>query len=379
MDEYVTRLLSKSIENTPIKKAVVVFGARQVGKTTLLSHLYNSPETRWFSGDNFEDVQLLTSLPSQKDVENILTSGKIIVIDEAQRIPSVALLIKRLVDLQTPTRILVTGSSSLDLAGGVMESAAGRTRSFTLWPFSFEEISRKISWVEAVRNLPEQLVFGSYPSIVLNPEERRENLTAYFDSVLFKDIFSFAGIRKYPAFQRLVKVLASRIGLLSTAHSLAQDTGLTPGTVEAYLELMEECFIIKILNSFSGNQANELRKSKKIYFCDLGIRNAAIGNFSPFNSRTPEEQGQLFENYFIMERIKRHSYEDPFVQHYFWRNKAASEIDLIECKDSTINAFEIKLSKDKVKPPKSFMEAYPKATFNVVNRSNFHEYLLPES
>ena len=174
---------------------------------------------------------------------------------------------------------------------------------------------------------------------------------------------------------RLVQVLAYRIGSLSTTDSLARECGLNAGTVESYLGLLEECFIIKVLPSFARNHANELRKSKKIYFCDLGIRNSIINNFSPFSTRTPEEQGMLFENYFIIERIKLHSFSNPFVSHYFWRNKSASEIDLIEEEDNQIRAFEVKLSRNHVKVPPTFAEAYPATSFNVVNEKNFYQFL----
>ncbi len=219
------------------------------------------------------------------------------------------------------------------------------------------------------------MILGNYPSVVLNPKEAKENLKTYIDGVLFKDIFAYAGVRKHPSFMRLVQVLAYRIGSLSTTDSLARECGLNAGTIESYLGLLEECFIIKVLPSFARNLANELRKSKKIYFCDLGIRNAIINNFSPFSTRTPEEQGMLFENYFIIERIKLHSYSNSFVSHYFWRNKSASEIDLIEEKDNQIHAFELKLSRDHVKVPPTFAKAYPEASFDVVNEKNFYQFL----
>lgn len=372
--EYIERQLTDTLEKAPKNKALILFGARQVGKTTLLKHLFGTRNTRWFTGDEDDDVRFLTSLNSPADLRLFLNDGGNIVIDEAQRIPNVGLLIKRLVDADSAVRIFATGSSSLDLAGGVMESAAGRIRPFTLWPLTIEEIAQHYSWLDAVRSLPERLVFGSYPSIVLHPEDAREALSAYYDATLFKDIYQYSGLRKAPAFLRLVEVLAYRIGQLSTVDSLARECGLTAGTVDNYLALLEDCFVIKVLPSYSSNLANELKKSKKVYFCDLGVRNAAIKNFTPFSTRTSEEQGALFENYFVMERIKYHSYKDRFVRHYFWRNKSGSEVDLVELNDDKMQVFEIKLTKDKVKAPPSFTEAYPHAEFNVVNRGNFYQY-----
>ena len=221
MSEYIKRLLSDRIESVPKNKAVIIFGARQVGKTTLLKHIFRDGKTRWFTGDDPADVNFLSSLSSTPDLKMLLGSANNIVIDEAQRIPSVGLLIKRLIDLESPTRVFVTGSSSLDLAGGVFESAAGRVRPFTLWPLSAEEIALHSSWLDVVRSLPERMVFGSYPSVVLNPKEAKENLKAYIDGALFKDIFAYSGVRKHPSFMRLVQVLAYRIGSLSTTDSLA--------------------------------------------------------------------------------------------------------------------------------------------------------------
>lgn len=378
MPKYIKRLLTNRVENVKKNKAAIIFGARQVGKTTLLKHIFREEQTRWFTGDDPNDVSFLSSISSTSDLKMLLGSADNLIIDEGQRIPSVGLLIKRLVDLDSSARLFVTGSSSLDLAGGVFESAAGRIRPFTLWPLSAEEIALHSSWLDVVRSLPDRLVFGSYPAVVINPEDAKEDLNAYTDNVLFKDIFAYAGVRKHPSFMRLVQVLAYRIGSLSTTDSLARDCGLSPKTVESYLGLMEECFIIKILPSFARNLDNELRKSKKIYFCDIGVRNAVINNFAPFSSRSPEEQGMLFENYFIMERIKLHSYSNPFISHYFWRNKSASEIDLIEVEDNKIHAFELKLSRAHVKVPPSFTEAYPEASFSVVNENNFHQFLASE-
>ncbi|MDL2060253.1 ATP-binding protein [Mesosutterella sp. AGMB02718] len=378
--EYVSRLLSDAIRKSPKNKAVILFGARRAGKTTLLSHLLGNSDARWFSGDHSADVQMLTSLASAADLRVLLDGISSIVIDEAQKIPNIGLLIKRLADLGSSVRVFATASGSLDLADGVMESAAGRIRRFALWPLTIEEIALHTSWLDAVRSLPERLVFGSYPSIVLDPEEAKGSLTAYYDTLLFKDIFSCSGVRKHPAFLRLVEILAYRIGRMSTAESLARECDLSAGTVESYLGLLEESFIIKILPSYAANHANELKKSKKIYFCDLGVRNTAIADFSPFSTRPPEEQGALFENYFVMERIKRHSYKDRFVQHYFWRNKAGSEVDLIELNDDQMQAFEIKLNRSDVKTPSAFAAAYPGASFHVVNQSNFYRYFAePET
>ena len=348
---------------------------RQVGKTTLLEHLFKSYRTAWYTGDSPDDVKILTSLPSSKELRTFISNYEFIVIDEAQRIPSIGLLVKRFVDLKTDCQLIVTGSSSLDLAGGTFESAAGRFRAYQLWPFSAQELANNSSWIDVVRTLPDRLVYGSFPFVIDDPEQAKEDLVSYAVSSAFKDIFSLSGIRDHRSFENLVVLLAHNIGNLITVSSLGRECGLSSTAVENYLTLLEQSFIIKILPSYAKNLANELKKSKKVYFCDLGLRNAILRRFTPFSTRPPEEQGALFENYFVMERIKKGSYDSRLTRHYFWRTKNANEIDLIEMTDDNIEAFEIKLSQSKARVPPSFRKAYPDALFHTVNRDNFYKYL----
>lgn len=372
---FIPRLISPSISKVPKNKAVELFGMRQVGKTTLLEHLFKSYRTAWYTGDSPDDVKILTSLPSSKELRTFISNYEFIVIDEAQRIPAIGLLVKRFVDLKTDCQLIVTGSSSLDLAGGTFESAAGRFRAYQLWPFSAQELANNSSWIDVVRTLPDRLVYGSFPFVIDDPEQAKEDLVSYAVSSAFKDIFSLSGIRDHRSFENLVVLLAHNIGNLITVSSLGRECGLSSTAVENYLTLLEQSFIIKILPSYAKNLANELKKSKKVYFCDLGLRNAILRRFTPFSTRPPEEQGALFENYFVMERIKKGSYDSRLTRHYFWRTKNANEIDLIEMTDDNIEAFEIKLSQSKARVPPSFREAYPDALFHTVNRDNFYKYL----
>ena len=372
---FIPRRISSSILRVPKNKAVELFGMRQVGKTTLLEHLFKNYRTAWYTGDSPDDVRILTSLPSANELRTLIANYEFIVIDEAQRIPSIGLLIKRFVDLKTDCQLIVTGSSSLDLAGGTFESAAGRFRAYQLWPFSAQELADSSSWIDEIRSLSDRLVYGSFPFVIDDPEQAKEDLVSYAISTAFKDIYSLSGIRDHRAFDNLVYLRAHNIGNLITVSSLGRECGLSSTAIENYLTLLEQSFIIKILPSYAKNLANELKKSKKIYFCDLGLRNAILRRFTPFGARPPEEQGALFENYFVMERIKKCSYDSRFTQHYFWRTKNANEIDLIEVTDDNIEAFEIKLSQPKAKVPPSFREAYPDALFHTVNRDNFYKYL----
>lgn len=373
--KYISRLLSSELLKVPSNKATVLFGMRQVGKTTLLKHLFGGSRSTWYTGDYIEDIEVLSSLTSESAVRSFIGDNDYIVIDEAQRVPSIGMLIKKIVDLQTQCRLIVTGSSSLDLAGGTFESAAGRIRTFQLWPLSAQEIADATSWTDAQRNFQNRMVYGSFPFVLDNAQQAQENLVAYSTALAFKDILSLAGIRDHRALEKLIMVLAYNIGNLITNDSLSRECGITSPSVENYLTLLEQCFIIKILPSYAKNLANELKKSKKIYFCDLGLRNAILRNFTPFSARRPEEQGALFENYFVMERIKKCSYDSPFTRHYFWRTKNESEVDLIEVTNENIEAFEVKLSQQNAKVPPSFERAYPDAVFHTVNRLNVNQFL----
>lgn len=373
---YIPRTLSERLLSSPKNKATLLLGARQVGKSTLLKHLFREKEYLWASGDDPYTRTELGKLTSPVDLKQYIGKNNIFIIDEAQQIDSIGLLLKRLVDLELNCRIFATGSSSLDLATGVYESAAGRIRSYQLMTLSLQELSDFFSWGRLSQSLSNRLVYGNYPFVIgeeLN--EAEQNLSMLFQSVAFKDIFSLAGIRKPAGFTRLVEILAYRLGCLCTNDSLAREAGLSVTAVENYLSLLEQCFLIKVLPSFSKNLANELKKSKKIYFCDVGLRNAAIGDFRPFSVRSSEEQGVLFENFFIMERIKFALYNNPLTRHYFWRTKNKEEVDLIEVHNQEMTAFEVKLSRDDAHAPIAFRKAYPNVPFHVVSRYNLQNFL----
>ena len=269
---YIARSLTALLERTPADKAIVVFGARQTGKTTLLEHLFQDRKVKWLSGDEPQDRELLASLSSKADISILLSGLDILVIDEAQRIQGIGMLLKRLEDSKPSCRIFATGSSSLELAGGVMESAAGRLWPMTLFPLSVSELADHNSWLDVMESLPIRLTVGSYPEIVTHPQRSKATLRYLFESIVFKDLFAIAGIRP---------------------------------TVERCVSLLEQSFIVKTLPCYSSNFATELKKSKKIYFYDLGIRNAALDNFTPFSSRSDLERGALWENFVIIERLTR--------------------------------------------------------------------------
>lgn len=369
---YIQRELQPQITRETPPKAVVIFGARQIGKTTLLTELSQYEKSvRWFNGDLITDHRQL-HFSSSTDVELTLRQADTIIIDEAQRFPNIGLILKQLVDvnvrLNLGKKIFATGSSSLELAKGVKESAVGRLVHRQMWPLSISEIAAAKGWGEISQNIERLMIYGTYPAVFTDPDHAESTLRNYCDGVLYKDLFALAGIRQNEKFMHLVKLLAYNVGSEVNYDNLARDTGLSRTTVADYLQLLEQCFIIKICPSFSRNLSNELKKGKKVYFCDNGVRNAIIGDFSPMVARPSQDGGALWENFFFMERVKLHSIRNDFTDMYFWRTTSNNphELDFLEVKNERIRAFECKLSSSAKARPGKFTTAYPDAPIDTV-------------
>ena len=369
---YIQRELQPQITRETPPKAVVIFGARQIGKTTLLTELSQYEKSvRWFNGDLITDHRQL-QFSSSTDVELTLRQADTIIIDEAQRFPNIGLILKQLVDvnvrLNLGKKIFATGSSSLELAKGVKESAVGRLVHRQMWPLSISEIAAAKGWGEISQNIERLMIYGTYPAVFTDPDHAESTLRNYCDGVLYKDLFALAGIRQNEKFMHLVKLLAFNVGSEVNYDNLARDTGLSRTTVADYLQLLEQCFIIKICPSFSRNLSNELKKGKKVYFCDNGVRNAIIGDFSPMVARPSQDGGALWENFFFMERVKLHSIRNDFTDMYFWRTTSNNphELDFLEVKNERIRAFECKLSSSAKARPGKFTTAYPDAPIDTV-------------
>ncbi|OLA92611.1 MAG: hypothetical protein BHW61_00600 [Sutterella sp. 63_29] len=369
---YIQRELQPQITRETPPKAVVIFGARQIGKTTLLTELSQYEKSvRWFNGDLITDHRQL-QFSSSTDVELTLRQADTIIIDEAQRFPNIGLILKQLVDvnvrLNLGKKIFATGSSSLELAKGVKESAVGRLVHRQMWPLSISEIAAAKGWGEISQNIERLMIYGTYPAVFTDPDHAESTLRNYCDGVLYKDLFALAGIRQNEKFMHLVKLLAYNVGSEVNYDNLARDTGLSRTTVADYLQLLEQCFIIKICPSFFRNLSNELKKGKKVYFCDNGVRNAIIGDFSPMVARPSQDGGALWENFFFMERVKLHSIRNDFTDMYFWRTTSNNphELDFLEVKNERIRAFECKLSSSAKARPGKFTTAYPDAPIDTV-------------
>lgn len=356
-------------------KAIILTGARQVGKTTLLRTLFgNSEDTLWLNGDE-ADVRALFDNVTSTRLKSLFWGKKNIIIDEAQRISDIGLKLKLITDNIPEIQLVATGSSSFELANKVNEPLTGRKWEYRMFPLSFGEMVSHHGLIEERRLLPQRLVYGYYPDIVNHPGEEKEILKQLSDSYLYKDILTWENIQKPEKLLRLLQALAFQVGSQVSYNELGSMCGLDNKTVEKYIDLLEQVFVIFRLGSFSRNVRNELKNSRKIYFYDNGIRNALIANFTPPELRT--DIGALWENFIISERMKFTSYNNIWANRYYWRTKEQTEIDYLEDIDGQLHAYEFKWSpKAKVLLSKTFANAYPGSEFKVVHPANFDEFLL---
>lgn len=381
MSEYIYRILEDRLKKAQPPKAHLIYGARQVGKSSLLRHLLENQRYEWITGESPSTSQRL-NFDTEQDVLDFLNAYKVIVIDEAQFVGNIGRCIKRMVDQKTDALIFITASSSLKLIKGVQESAVGRIEFHTLFPLSVSELVKDKSkdWVK--KNLERMLVLGSYPEVISNFDEDADTLSQYMldyvNGVFLQDIYQLAEIRKSNPLMNLLSILAASVGSQITYGGLARETGMHKETIERYLDLLEQNFVIFRVNSYANNITNELKKSKKIYFFDNGVRNALLDNFSQFSLRTDKEA--LFENFIASELYKMHSYQRDRTHLYFWRTAQGKEIDFLEVKDQKIlRAIECKSSKNaRLHSCEKFTATYG-VERTVVTPENIFQILLPES
>ena len=357
-------------------KAIVIMGARQVGKSTLLESIFkNRQDVLWMTGDDIDIQSLFRDMTSTR-IKTLLGSAKVLVIDEAQRIADIGLRLKLITDHVKGVQLIATGSSSFELASKVNESLTGRKREFRMFPVTFGEMTVHATLLDELRLIPHRMVFGYYPEVVSSPGDEQVVLKELSDSFLYKDVLSLDQISKPDKVVRLLKALAFQIGSQVSYNEVGQLIGLDPKTVERYVDILEKSYIIFRLGSFSRNLRNELKASRKIYFWDLGIRNMLIGNLSQVENRT--DAGALWENFVIAERLKRNAYNGSIAQCWFWRTQQQKEIDYLEEENGQLHAYEFKWNgkKSSVRVPRSFTKAYPDAQFQVVTPRNVDEFLL---
>ncbi len=356
-------------------KVIIISGARQTGKSTLMKHLLkvSDKKTRYLDCDDPQTRSLLEN-QSTPNLLRVMGNADLVFIDEAQRVANIGLTLKQMHDNMHDCQIVVSGSSSFELSNSINEPLTGRKWEYQLFPLSFTELSEHTSWFDEIRLLETRLVYGSYPDVVNNAGNEPEILRSLAGSYLYKDIFSFQDIRKPQLLEKLVQLLAYQVASEVSYNELAGLLQVNTRTVENYIDLLEKSYVIFRLPSFSRNLRNELKKSRKIYFYDNGVRNSVISNFNTVNLRN--DTGQLWENYLVSERQKRNTYNKVYCNSYFWRTKQQQEIDYIEEHDGKLYAYEFKWNEKKaVKPPKTFSEAYPDSAFEVISRENFTEFI----
>ena len=321
-------------------KAIVLTGARQVGKTTLLRELIHSfDDVLWFNGDELGTRTLLQDVSVEK-FRSMIGSKKIMVVDEAQRIENIGLKMKLITDNLPDVQLILTGSSSFDLANRINEPLTGRKWEYTLFPLSFSELAENTNPFEEIKHLPIRLVYGYYPDVVTHPGDEQEVLKQITNSYLYKDILEWERIKKSDKLVRLLQLLAFQVGSEVSLNELSRQVELDKNTVEKYITLLEQTLIIFRLPSLSRNLRNELKAARKIYFYDNGVRNALINNFNDLALR--DDVGALWENWVISELIKKRHYDRKFVNRYFWRTTQQQEIDYIEEADGVLTAYEFK-------------------------------------
>jgi predicted AAA+ superfamily ATPase len=366
------RILQRMHKN----KAILIFGAHQTGKSTLSEALIQKQEESSLSlnGDD-SDVRALFQEANATKLRAIIGNHQIVLIDEAQRIQDIGLAIKIIVDQIKNVQVIATGSSSFDLASRINESLTGRKYEFQLFPFSFGEMVSHHGLLEEKRMIDHRMLYGYYPEVVTHPGEEEERLKLLASSYLYKDLLMLDKINKPAMLEKLLQALAWEVGSEVSLDEISRLLAIDRKTVEKYIDLLEKAFVIFQVPAFSQNVRTEIRKGKKIYFCDCGIRNAVINHFQPVVMRP--DKGALWENFVMAERLKFLRNQGKDTKLHFWRTTQQQEIDLIESDAEKLNAIEIKYNPAaKAKFSSTFTGAYPHAQLINVNSTNIESFLL---
>lgn len=375
---YIKRIIAEKIaERMQPNRAVLIFGARRVGKTMLIKQITDgfAGKTMMLNGDDM-DIQALLGDSSIANYQRLFSDVELLVIDEAQNIPDIGKKLKLIVDEIPGIKVIASGSSSFDLKNKTGEPLVGRTTQFFLTPFSQAELSQTENVLDTRRNIETRLIYGSYPDVVLAKSNviREEYLRDLVDAYLLKDILSIDGLKNSSKMRDLLRLLSYQTGSEVSYDELGRQTGMSRNTVERYLDLLSKVYVIYRIGGFSRNLRKEVAKASKWYFYDLGVRNAVINNFSPLAVR--QDTGAIWENYIISERMKRNYNLRLNHELFFWKTYDRQEIDLVEsASDMSLEAFEIKWGDKHPKCPVAFANAYPNATFTVVNRDNYINHI----
>jgi len=379
MDEFIPRVLSKRIiQQMKPNKVVLIFGSRRVGKTWLIKHLARTQMKEPYLLLNGEDllVQETLSMRTAENYRRLLGDNKILILDEAQKVPQVGQILKFIVDEIPAVKVIATGSSAFDLANKMGEPLTGRKTTNILFPIAQMELSSMENMIETKARLEERMVFGSYPEIITMKvtNEKIAWLKELVSSYLLKDIFEFDGIRNSAKILALLKLVAFQTGKEVSLEELARQLGISRNTVEKYLDLLTQVFILFRVPGFSRNLRTEVTKTSRWYFYDNGVRNAIIMNFNPLTLR--DDTGLLWENYLLSERIKKQHYSGMHCENYFWRTYQQQEIDWIEERDGRLFGYELKWNpQKKTREPLTWKRAYPESNFEVISRDNYLDWI----
>jgi len=373
--QIIQRKIQDSVEKSLFKgKVVVILGARQVGKTTLVKEVQKKyPDNSIYLNCDEPDIRSAFSNKTSTEMKAYLGNKKLVILDEAQRVKNIGLTLKLMADNFPETQIIATGSSSFDLSNEIIEPLTGRKYEFYLYPFSLSELRAVYTTIEINRLLEQRMVLGMYPEIIGDGKEAEIKLKNLVKSYLYKDILQFQNIKHAEAIEKLLQALALQIGNEVSYNELAQTAGVDKNTVASYIQVLEKAFVVFRLRPFSRNLRNELKKMRKIYFFDTGARNALINNFNPLNLR--QDTGALWENFMISERYKRNQNNSLDKNIYFWRTREGKEIDYLEEAKGKLSGFEIKWNENKFKKPQIFLDTYPGSELTLINKNNYWDFI----
>ena len=375
LNRGITELFSKRVLPN---KVLILLGARRVGKTAFIkNYLSTIPKEDYLqlNGEDIQDANLLKER-SVANYTRLLGNTKLLVIDEAQNIPEIGLILKLIVDSIAGIKVIVTGSSVYDLSNKLGEPLVGRKNTIYLFPFAQMEFSKQENYKTTTSKLEERMLFGSYPELEQYPDwtDKINYIKEIINSYLLKDILVFEGIKHSDKIYDLLRLIAFQVGKEVSVQELANNLQISKNTVANYLDLLTKVFILHKVEGFSRNLRKEITKSNRWYFYDNGIRNGIINNFNRLEARN--DVGELWENYLVTERIKFQNYNQKSVSNFFWRTYDQQELDWLEEENAKLSGFEFKWNENrKAKIPTAFAKAYPEATFEVINKQNYLEFI----
>lgn len=354
-------------------KAIMIVGPRQVGKTTIIKNQLEGIDYHFFDGDD-PTVRSLLDSPNTEKLRSLIGNKKVVFVDEAQRIKGIGLTLKIITDQFKDVQLWISGSSSFSLFNELSEPLTGRKWEYEMFPISWEEYQQHVGFLASEQQLERRILYGFYPDVINNPGDEIEILKNLVNSYLYRDLLSYAKIRKPEVLEKLVQALALQVGNEVNTNELSQLVGVDRNTIQRYIEILEKGYVIFRLGSFSRNVRNEIKKSKKIYFYDNGIRNMIIGKFDDLSLRS--DLGGLWENFLVSERMKQNKYKLSLAHSYFWRTTQQQEVDYVENIGQEIFGYEFKWNaKKNTRLPTTFLTKY-QAQGKVIDRQNFREFVI---